>query len=65
MEECPILPALVGLTALQSVRTAATARLLQFLLTSSTGMDTGSEFMLFESGRREGVSERVSEGRRE
>jgi hypothetical protein len=48
LEESPVLPALIGLSALQSVRTAATARLLQFLLTSSSGMDTDRESILYQ-----------------
>lgn len=40
LEDSPILPAITGLTALQTVRLATAARLLQFLLTSPPGMDT-------------------------
>ena len=45
LEDSPVLPALVGLTAVQTVHTAAAARLLQFLLTSSPGMDTTGQMM--------------------
>ena len=63
VEDSPILPALVGLTAVQTVRTAVAGRLLQYLLTSSPGMDTGCKSVCSVLGG--GAHERERERERE
>ena len=40
LEDSAVLPALVGVTAVQTMRTGTAARLLQYLLTSPPGMET-------------------------